>query len=54
MYCKSYKCKECRHYVNFLKCSTMHTICWNKDNYFSAKTIKTEEKWDIHNSTEKN
>lgn len=33
-WCKSYQCKECKHYVKFLKCNTMHTICWNKDNWF--------------------
>ena len=36
-HCKSYRCKECKHYVKFLKCSTMHTICWNKENRFFEK-----------------
>ena len=44
MYCKSYKCKECKHYVKFLKCNTMHTICWNKDNYFSVKEEQKQQK----------
>lgn len=36
-YCKSYRCKECVHYVKFLTCNTMPTICWNKNNWFKEK-----------------
>lgn len=35
--CKSWKCKECKYYIKFLTVSTMHNICWNKQNFYKPK-----------------
>lgn len=37
--CKSYRCKGCKHYVKFLKCNTMHTICANRGSHFEKDTV---------------
>lgn len=35
--CKSWLCKQCKHYVKFLIVSTMQEICWNKGCFFEGE-----------------
>lgn len=34
--CKSWMCKQCKHYQKFLSVSTMQMICWNKGCFYSV------------------
>lgn len=34
--CKSWLCRQCKHYVKFLTISSMQSICWNKGCFYES------------------